>query len=64
MTTLTVAGVEDALSSYKTVGNRFISDLNLVMPRLYGMGMWRDLVYETTVSTTDGNFWAGERNYT
>ena len=56
MTTLTVAGVEDALSSYKTVGNRFISDLNLVMPRLYGMGMWRDLVYETTVSTTDGNF--------
>ena len=56
MVTLTVAGVEEALSSYKTVGNRFIQDLNLVMPRIYGMGMWRDLVYETTLATTDGNF--------
>ena len=56
MATLTVAGVEEALSKYKTVGSSFIQELNLVMPRLYAMGMWRDLLYETTISTTDGNF--------
>ena len=56
MATLTVAGVEDALSSYKTVGGNFLQQLNLVLPRLYAMGMWRDLVYETTISTTDLNF--------
>ena len=56
MATLTVAGVEDALSNYKTVGGNFLQQLNLVLPRLYAMGMWRDLVYETTISTTDLNF--------
>ena len=56
MATLTVAGVEEALSKYKTVGSSFIQELNLVMPRLYAMGMWRGLLYETTISTTDGNF--------
>lgn len=56
MATLTVAGVEEALSKYKTVGSSFVQELNLVMPRLYAMGMWRDLLYETTISTTDGNF--------
>lgn len=56
MATLTVAGVEDILSEYKSAGGSFIKELNLVMPRLFAMGMWRDLVYETTISTTDGNF--------
>jgi hypothetical protein len=56
MATLTVAGVEEALSKYKTVGSSFIQELNLVLPRLYAMGMWRDLLYETVISTTDGNF--------
>jgi hypothetical protein len=56
MATLTVAGVEDALSKYKTVGSNFLQELNLVLPRLYAMGMWRDLLYETVISTTDGNF--------
>ncbi len=56
MATLTVAGVEEALSKYKTVGSSFITELNLILPRLYGMGMWRDLLYETTINTTDGNF--------
>jgi len=56
MATLTVAGVEDVLSDYKSAGGSFIKELNLVMPRLFSMGMWRDLVYETTISTTDGNF--------
>jgi hypothetical protein len=56
MATLTVAGVEDALSKFKSVGSSFTQELNLVLPRLYAMGMWRDLLYETTISTTDGNF--------
>lgn len=56
MATLTVAGVEDYLSDYKSVGGSFIKELNLVLPRLYGMGMWKDLLYETTLSTTDHNF--------
>jgi hypothetical protein len=56
MATLTVAGVEEALSKYKSVGSNFLQELNLVLPRLYAMGMWRDLLYETVISTTDGNF--------
>jgi len=56
MATLTVAGVEEALSKYKTVGSSFMQELNLVLPRLYAMGMWRDLLYETVISTTDDNF--------
>ena len=56
MATLTVAGVEEALSKFKSVGSSFIQELNLILPRLYAMGMWRDLLYETTVSTTDQNF--------
>ena len=56
MATLTVAGVEEALSKFKSVGSSFIQELNLVLPRLYAMGMWRDLLYETTISTTDQNF--------
>ena len=56
MATLTVAGVEEALSKYKSVGSSFISELNMVLPRLYAMGMWRDLLYETVIQTSDGNF--------
>jgi len=56
MATLTVAGVEEALSKFKSVGSSFIQELNLVLPRLYAMGMWRDLLFETTISTTDQNF--------
>jgi hypothetical protein len=56
MATLTVAGVEEALSKYKTVGSSFIQELNLILPRLFAMGMWKDLLYETTISTTDSNF--------
>jgi hypothetical protein len=43
MATLTVAGVEEALSKFKSVGSSFIQELNLILPRLYAMGMWRDL---------------------
>lgn len=56
MATLTVAGVEEALSKFKSVGSSFTQELNLILPRLYAMGMWRDLLYETTISTTDQNF--------
>jgi hypothetical protein len=56
MATLTVAGVEEALSKYKSVGSSFIAELNMVLPRLYAMGMWRDLLYEKVLQTSDGNF--------
>ena len=60
MATLTVNGVEDALK--ETCGSRgansaqFLKELNMALPRLYNMGLWRDLVFEFTISTTDGTF--------
>ena len=60
MATLTVNGVEDALK--ETCGYRgansaqFLKELNMALPRLYNMGLWRDLVFEFTISTTDGTF--------
>lgn len=35
--------------------------LNLVLPRIYGMGYWRDLVYQTTI-TTDHTYFALPRD--
>jgi len=60
MATLTVQGVEDAL--LETCGSRgansaqFLKELNLALPRLYAMGLWRDLVFEWVISNTDGTF--------
>tara|TARA_Y100001972_G_C7632841_1_gene317700 strand:- start:77 stop:1417 length:1341 start_codon:yes stop_codon:yes gene_type:complete len=64
MATLTVQGVTDALRS--VCGSPaaqgiegapiFREELNLALPRLYNMGMWRDLLFEHTVSTEDGTF--------
>jgi hypothetical protein len=60
MATLTVQGVEDAL--LETCGSRgatsasFRKELNLALPRLYNMGMWRDLVFEHVVTTTASTF--------
>jgi hypothetical protein len=60
MATLTANGVEDALldicGSKGANSAQFLKELNLALPRLYNMGMWRDLVFEYTVSTTDGTF--------
>ena len=64
MATLTAQGVTDALQS--SCGSpaaqgvegapQFIKELNLALPRLYNMGMWRDLIYEHVVTTTGSTF--------
>jgi len=60
MATLTVQGVEDALlevcGSRGATSAQFRKELNLALPRLYNMGMWRDLVYEHVVTTTGSTF--------
>ena len=60
MATLTVQGVEDAL--LEVCGSRgansaqFLKELNLALPRLYNMGMWRDLLFEHAITTTGSTF--------
>ena len=60
MATLTVQGVEDALldvcGSKGANSAQFLKELNLALPRLYNMGMWRDLVFEDVVTTTASTF--------
>ena len=60
MATLTVQGVEDALldvcGSKGANAAQFLKELNLALPRLYNMGMWRDLVFEDVVTTTASTF--------
>ena len=60
MATLTVQGVEDALldvcGSRGATGAQFRKELNLALPRLYNMGMWRDLLFEHVVTTTASTF--------
>ena len=64
MATLTVQGVTDALQSVcgspaaqgDTGAPQFRKELNLALPRLYNMGLWRDLLFEHVVSTSDGTF--------
>ena len=64
MATLTAQGVTDALQS--VCGSpaaqgvegapQFRKELNLALHRLYNMGLWRDLLFEHVVSTSDGTF--------
>ncbi len=64
MATLTAQGVTDALQS--VCGSpaaqgaegepQFRKELNLALPRLYNMGMWRDLVFEDVVTTDASTF--------
>jgi len=60
MATLTVQGVEDALldicGSKGANAAQFRKELNLSLPRLYNMGMWRDLLFEHVVTTTGSSF--------
>ena len=60
MATLTVQGVEDALldvcGSRGATSAQFRKELNLALPRLYNMGMWRDLLFEHVVTTTASTF--------
>jgi len=60
MATLTVQGVEDALldvcGSRGANSDQFRKELNLALPRLYNIGMWRDLLFEEVVTTTASTF--------
>tara|TARA_B100001750_G_scaffold196267_1_gene168358 strand:- start:4160 stop:5191 length:1032 start_codon:yes stop_codon:yes gene_type:complete len=60
MATLTVQGVEDALlevcGSRGATSAQFRKELNLALPRLYTMGMWRDLLFEEVITTTSSTF--------
>ena len=60
MATLTVAGVDDALRELAGSPNappaEFIKELNLALPRLYDLGMWRDLLFEHVVTTSSSTF--------
>ena len=53
---MTVKSLSDQLSSYCSPDQRFIPVLNLVLPRLYAMGYWRDLAYEYRITTSSGYF--------
>ena len=60
MATLTVAGVDDALreiaGSPNATDAEFRKELNLALPRLYAMGMWRDLLFEHVITTSGSTF--------
>ena len=60
MATLTVQGVTDSLKevagSRGATDDQFRKELNLALPRLYNMGMWRDLRFEHVVTTTASTF--------
>jgi hypothetical protein len=53
---LTVKNLYDQLSGYAPPDQQFLPMLNMVLPRLYGMGYWRDLCYELQVTTSEGYF--------
>lgn len=56
MPAMTVKSLSDQLSSYCSPDQRFIPVLNLVLPRLYAMGFWRDLAFEYKITTSNGYF--------
>ena len=56
MPALTVKAVTKALSEYVRPDEDLVAKLNLVMPRLYGMGMWKDLLYDHSIDTTNDYF--------
>ena len=56
MPALTVKAITKSLSGYVRPDEDVVSKLNLVMPRLYAMGMWRDLLFDWTIQTTNDYF--------
>ena len=56
MPALTVKAVTKALSDYVRPDEDIVAKLNMVMPRLYAMGMWRDLLYDWSIETTKDYF--------
>lgn len=56
MPALTVKNISSALSEYVRADQDIIAKLNLVMPRIYGMGSWRDLLFDWTITTDNDYF--------
>lgn len=56
MPALTVKAVTKALSDYVRPDEDIVAKLNMVMPRLYAMGMWRDLLYDWSIETKNDYF--------
>lgn len=56
MPALTVKAITKALSAYVRPDEDIVSKLNMVMPRLYATGMWRDLVFDWTIETDNDYF--------
>jgi hypothetical protein len=51
MPALTLSAINQSLNDYVRPDFDFITSLNMVLPRIYSMGYWRDLVYEDTIMT-------------
>ena len=51
MPALTLSAINQSLNDYVRPDFDFVTSLNMVLPRIYNMGYWRDLVYEQTIST-------------
>jgi len=56
MPALTVKAVTKALGDYVRPDEDIVAKLNMVMPRIYAMGMWRDLLYDWSIETTNDYF--------
>lgn len=54
MPAYTVSQLEPLLSQYLAPGAAFSTTLAQVLPRVYAMGLWRDLVYETSLNAAPG----------
>lgn len=54
MPAYTVAQLEPLLSQYLAPQASFTTTLAQVLPRIYAMGMWRDLVFETSLNAAAG----------
>jgi len=54
MPAYTVAQLEPMLSQYLAPQASFTTTLAQVLPRIYAMGMWRDLVFETSLNAAAG----------
>lgn len=56
MPALTAKAIVKHLSGYVRSDEDIIAKLNLIMPRIYSMGMWRDLMFDHQISTTNDFF--------
>jgi hypothetical protein len=56
MPATTVKVLYDQLASYCSPDQQFLPILNLVLPRLYAMGYWKDLCYELEITTSNSYF--------